>query len=207
MKAIILYDSRTSGGSTEAVVDSIGLGLAECGYYVEKAKCKANADFSFVKEFDLVVIGAPVYYFIVASQLLGALIHGNLKKCLKRKKIALFLTCGSRQSLAAVLYLPQIKIHLIRNKILVEKIFAPEALSDGTVDSFVEEMLLEYTRTPKSRVLSAKWTDEAKECFQSMPSFMQGTFKTMAEEFAEEMGYTEITLEVLEEARDRLGAT
>jgi flavodoxin len=208
MKAVILYDSRTSTGSTEAIIDAIGLGLAESGVYVEKAKCKAMADYSFVKDFDLVILGAPVYNFIVASQLLGALIQGNLKKNLKRKKIALFLTCGSTESTATLLYLPQLKIHLIRNKILAEKIFEPDAFSDSDViDSFVEELLYEYNKSPKPKVLSAKWTDEAQEWFQSMPSFMQGTFRTMAEEYAENMGYNQITLEVLEEARDNLGGT
>jgi multimeric flavodoxin WrbA len=208
MKAIILYDSRTPTGSTEAFIDAIGLSLAETGAYVEKAKCKATADYSFVKDFDLVILGAPVYNFIVASQLLGALIQGNLKKNLKRKKIALFLTCGSSESTAAVLYLPQLKIHLIRNKILAEKIFAPDAFSDGEViDSFVEDLLYEYNRGPKSKALSAKWTDEAQEWFQSMPSFMQETFRTMAEEYADDMGYKEITLSVLEEARGSLGGT
>ncbi len=208
MKAVILYDSRTATGSTEAVIDAIGLSLAEAGVYVEKAKCRAMADYSFVKDFDLVILGAPVYYFIVASQLLGALIQGNLKKNLKRKKIALFLTCGSSESTAALLYLPQLKIHLIRNKILAEKIFAPDAFLEGDgIDAFVEEILYEFNRGPKSKVLSAKWTDEAQEWFQSMPSFMQGKFRTMAEEYAEEMGYKEITLAVLEEARDTLGGT
>ncbi|MEI7824049.1 MAG: flavodoxin domain-containing protein [Chlorobiaceae bacterium] len=208
MKAVILYDSRTATGSTEAVIDAIGLSLAESGVYVEKAKCRAMADYSFVKDFDLVILGAPVYYFIVASQLLGALIQGNLKKNLKRKKIALFLTCGSSESTAALLYLPQLKIHLIRNKILAEKIFAPDTFSEGDgVDLFVEEILYEFNRGPKSKALSAKWTDEAQEWFQSMPSFMQGKFRTMAEEYAEEMGYKEITLAVLEEARDTLGGT
>ena len=207
MKAVILYDSRTSNGSTEAIIDSIGLSLAESGFYVEKAKCKATADYSFVRDFDLVVLGAPVYYFIVASQLLGALIQGNLKKCLNRKKIALFLTCGSSESMGALLYMPQLKVHLMRNKILAEKILAVDALADGSVDSFVEELLLQYNKPPKSRELSAKWTVEAQEWFHSMPSFMQGKFRAMAEEYAEEMGYKEITLEVLIEARDNLGGT
>ncbi len=207
MKAVILYDSKTSGGSTEALIDSIGLSLAESGFYVEKAKCKALADYSFIKDFDLVILGAPVYYFIVASQLLGALIQGNLKKCLKRKKIALFLTCGSSESVAALLYLPQLKMHLLRNKILAEKIFALDTFSDGSVDAFVEDLLLHYNKPPKSKVLSAKWTAEAQDWFQSMPAFMQGKFRTMAEEYAEEMGYKEITLEVLAEARDNLGGT
>ena len=105
MKAVILYDSKTSGGSTEAIIDTIGLKLAESGAYVEKVKCKALADYSFIKEFDLVILGAPVYYFLVASQLLGALNYGNLKINLKRKKIAMFLTCGSSEAMAAVLYL------------------------------------------------------------------------------------------------------
>ncbi len=207
MKAVILYDSKTSGGATEALIDSIGLSLAESGFYVEKAKCKATADYSFIKEFDLVILGAPVYYFIVASQLLGALIHGNLKKCLKRKKIALFLTCGSSQSVAALLYLPQLKVHLMRNKILAEKILAVDALADGSVDAFVEDILFQYNKAPKSKELSAKWTVEAQDWFQSMPAFMQGKFRTMAEEYAEEMGYKEITLQVLAEARDNLGGT
>jgi hypothetical protein len=207
MKAIILYDTGTSTGSTEAVIDAIGLSLAESGVYVEKAKCKAMADYSFVKDFDLVILGAPVYNFIVASQLLGALIQGNLKINLKRKKIALFLTCGSSQSTATLFYLPQLKIHLIRNKILVEKIFAPDAFSDGDlIDSFVEDLLYEYNRGPKSKVLSAKWTEEAMECYQSMPSFVHEKFRTMAEEYAEDMGYKEITLAVLEEAKGNFGA-
>ena len=207
MKAVILYDSKTSGGATEALIDSIGLSLAESGFYVEKAKCKARADYSFIKDFDLVILGAPVYNFIVASQLLGSLIQGNLKKCLKRKKIALFLTCGSSQPVAALLYLPQLKVHLMGNKILAEKILTVNAFPDGAVDSFVEDILLQYNKSPKSKVLSAKWTVEAQDWFQSMPSFMQGKFRTMAEEYAEEMGYKEITLQVLAEARDNLGGT
>jgi len=208
MKAVILFDSRTKSGSTEAVVDAVGLKLAESGVYVEKAKCIAAADYSFIKDFDLVILGAPVYYFLVSSQLLGALIHGNLQKNLKRKRIALFLTCASSESMAAVLYMPQLKIHLIRNKILVEKIFAPDAFSDGDlIDSFVDDLLYEYNRGPKSNVLSAKWTEEAQECYQSMPSFVQEKFRTMAEEYAKDMGYKEITLAVLEEARGSIGAT
>jgi flavodoxin len=204
MKAVILYDSKTSGGSTEALIDSIGQILADSGFYVEKAKCLATADYSFVQDFDLVVLGAPVYYFVVASQLLGALIHGNLKKNLKRKKVALFLACGSSEPIAALFYLPQLKMHLMRNKILAEKIFVSDALSDGSVDSFVEEVLTQYNKAPKSRLLSAQWTEDALELLQSIPPFMQGKFRTMIEKYAEDMGYMEITLAVLEEARDNL---
>lgn len=133
MKAIILFDSKTSGGSTEQLIDSIGRKLAETGAYVEKAKCKATGDYSFVKEFDVVIMGAPIYYLLVASELLGALLQSNLKSCLQGKKIALFLTCGSPEVMANLLYLPQLKLNLIGSTIIAEKIFAPDQLSDQTV--------------------------------------------------------------------------
>ncbi len=204
MKAVILYDSKSSGGFTEALIDALGLSLAEEGVYVEKAKCRANADYRFVQEFDLVILGAPVYYFVVASQLLGSLIHGNLRQHLKKKKIALFLTCGSTEAMAAVLYLPQLKMHLIRNKILVEKIFASSALTDGTIDGFAEDLLQEYKKSIKTRASSSKWTEEALDRLHSAPAFIQGKFKTMAEEYAEEWGYKEITVEMLDDARAKL---
>ncbi len=130
MKAIILFDSKTSGGSTEQLIDSIGRKLAETGAYVEKAKCKATGDYSFVKDFDVVIMGAPIYYLLVASELLGALLQSNLKSCLQGKKIALFLTCGSPELMANLLYLPQLKLNLIGSTIIAEKIFSPDQLSD-----------------------------------------------------------------------------
>lgn len=206
MKALILYDSRTSSGSTDVLIDTIGMSLAESGVYVEKARCKATADYSFVREFDIVILGAPVYYFIVSTQLFGSLAYGNLKKNLHRKKIALFLTCGSPESVATTLYLPQLKVHLIRNKILAEKIFPPNVLSNvELIETFVEEILHEYNRAKKTRVLSAKWTEESQEWLQTIPGFLQEKFRSMAEEYAEKMGYQEITLEMLEDARDEMG--
>ena len=206
MKALILYDSRTSSGSTDAIIDTIGMSLAESGVYVEKARCKATADYSFVRDFDVIILGAPVYYFIVSTQLFGSLAYGNLKKNLHRKKIALFLTCGSPESVATALYLPQLKVHLIRNKILAEKIFPPNVLSNvELIDLFVEEILHEYNRAKRSRVLSAKWTEESQEWLQTIPGFLQEKFRVMAEEYAEKKGYQEITLEMLEDARDEMG--
>ena len=145
MKAIILFDSKTSGGSTEKLIDSIGRKLAETGAYVEKAKCKTTGDYSFVKEFDVVILGAPIYYLVVASELLGALLQSNLKNCLQDKKIALFLTCGSPELMANLLYLPQLKLNLIGSTIIAEKIFAPDQLSDQTVIAkYVDELNKAY---------------------------------------------------------------
>jgi hypothetical protein len=145
LKAIILFDSKTSGGSTEKLIDSIGQKLAETGAYVEKAKCKKTGDYSFVKEFDVVIMGAPIYYLLVASDLLGALLQSNLKSCLQGKKIALFLTCGSPELMANLLYLPQLKLNLIGSTIIAEKIFAPDQLSDKSViANYVDELNKAY---------------------------------------------------------------
>uniref|UniRef100_Q3AUC8 Protochlorophyllide oxidoreductase n=1 Tax=Chlorobium chlorochromatii (strain CaD3) TaxID=340177 RepID=Q3AUC8_CHLCH len=206
MKAIILYDSKSSGGSTDALINNIGSRLADEGFYVEKAKCRANADYSFVSEFDVVLLGAPVYNFVVASQLLGALIQSNLKTCLRRKKVALFVMCGSPAPVAELLYMPQLKVQLFGNKIIAEQIFAPGALEAGALERFVDDIVEEANRKPKSKALNAKWSLEAEELFQSVPPFLQTKFKTLAEEYAEEMGYEEITLEVLDEARQNMEA-
>ncbi|ABL65887.1 flavodoxin domain-containing protein [Chlorobium phaeobacteroides] len=206
MRAIILYDSRTSGGSTDKLIDAIGNELAETGAYVEKAKCKATGDYSFLQDFDVVIMGAPVYYLLVSSQLLGALIQSNLKKHLKRKKIALFLTCGSPEAMATLLYLPQLKIHLVRNKILAEKIFSPQDVSSpDAIESFVDELDEAYKKDRKHRSASLSWSDEALELLEQIPSFFRSRIKTAAEEYAEEMGYTMITIDILEEAKADTG--
>ena len=141
MRAIILFDSKTAGGSTDKLIDSIGQELAKTGAYVEKARCKTTGDYSFVKDFDVVIMGAPIYYLLVSSQLLGALIQSNLKTYLAGKKVALFLTCGSPELMANLLYLPQLKMNLVGNIILAEKIFAPDQLSDlNVIEKFVHEL-------------------------------------------------------------------
>ncbi len=145
MRAIILFDSKTSGGSTDRLIDSIGHKLAETGAYVEKAKCKSTGDYSFVKDFDVVIMGAPIYYLMVSSELLGALLQSNLKESLKDKKIALFLTCGSPELMANLLYLPQLKLNLIGSTIIAEKIFSPDQLSDPTtIEKYVNELTTAY---------------------------------------------------------------
>ncbi|KZK74141.1 MAG: protochlorophyllide oxidoreductase [Pelodictyon luteolum] len=206
MKAIILYDSKTAGGSTDRLIDSIGLELAKTGAYVEKAKCKAQADYSFIQEFDVVIMGAPIYYLLVSSQLLGALVQSNLKKNLKRKKIALFLTCGSPEPMATLLYMPQLKIHLVPNKILTEKIFSPQQLSDpAVIEEFVDELTEAYSKATRKRHSSMHWSEEAREELNGLPSFLRGRIKTGVEEYAEDMGYSTITPAVLNEAKADLG--
>ena len=147
MRAIILFDSKTTGGSTDKLIDSIGLELAKTGAYVEKARCKTTGDYSFVKDFDVVILGAPIYYLLVSSQLLGALVQSNLKQYLVGRKVALFLTCGSPELMANMLYLPQLKMNLVDNTILAERIFAPDQTSDPTVIAkYVHELNAAYKK-------------------------------------------------------------
>ena len=205
MKAIILYDTRSVGGSTDRFVDALGSSLAESGAYVEKGKCKATADYSFVQDFDVVIMGAPVYYMIVSSELLGALIQSNLKRYLRRKKVALFLACGSPEPMAYMMYLPQLKLHLVRNKILAEKVFAPQELSnEQAIDEFVTNITQEYKKALKTRNNSLKWTEEAQELLARIPPFFRNRIRIAAEEYAEEMGYREITANVIDEAKAEL---
>jgi flavorubredoxin len=144
-KAIILYDSQSVGGSTDRLIDSIGRKLAESGAYVEKARCKNNGDFSFVEEFDLVLLGAPIYYLLVASRLSGALSQSNLRAALKGKKVALFVICGSPEPMAQFLYLPQLKMHLDNPWILAEKVFSPDQTSDPkAIAEFATNILEAY---------------------------------------------------------------
>jgi hypothetical protein len=205
LRAIILYDSRSIGGSTDRLIDAIGRELVATGAYVEKAKCRAMADYSFVRDFDIVILGAPVYYLVVSSQLLGALVQSNLKKCLRGKKIALFLTCGSPEPMALTLYLPQLKVHLVRNRILSEKIFAPHQMDDpDAVADFVDEIGEEYEKAvsnKRSRSNGLQWSDEALEMLNSMPSFFSNKIRAALETYAKQNGITLITPEVLDEAR------
>ncbi|NTU59168.1 MAG: protochlorophyllide oxidoreductase [Chlorobiaceae bacterium] len=202
MKAIILYDSRTSGGSTDKLIDMIGQQLAESGAYVEKAKCKATADYSFISEFDVVIMGAPVYYLVVSSQLVGALVQSNLRKCLKNKNVALFVACGSPEPLALTFYLPQLKIHMIRNRILAEKVFAPHQMGDpDSVADFVEEIDEAYQKTFKPRASDLEWSSEATEMLNQMPPFFSSKIRAALESYAKQNGIKVITPEVLDEAR------
>ncbi|EAT59109.1 conserved hypothetical protein [Chlorobium ferrooxidans DSM 13031] len=148
MKALILFDSKTSGGSTEQLIDAIGRELAATGAYVEKAKCKSLGDYSFVEEFDVIIMGAPIYYLMVSSELLGALLQSNLKKFLQGKKVGLFLTCGSPELMANLLYLPQLKLNLAGTTTLAEKIFAPNQTSDPLIiKNYVTELVAAYRKT------------------------------------------------------------
>ncbi|MWV53961.1 flavodoxin domain-containing protein [Chlorobium phaeovibrioides] len=152
MKAIILYDSRSEGGSTDRLVDAIGQKLAGKGMDVEKARCRAQADYSFISEFDLVIMGAPVYYLMVSSQLLGALIQSNLSSMLKNKNTALFLACGSPQPMAELLYMPQMKMNLQGSRILAEKVFAPAETSDmEVIGEYVDTIYAEWLKEEERR--------------------------------------------------------
>lgn len=150
MKAIILYDSISVGGSTDRFIDAVGRGIAESGAYVEKARCRQHGDYSFVDEFDVVVLGAPIYYLLVSSELLGALSKSNLKQHLRGKRIALFVACGSPEPMANLLYMPQLKMNLEQPVILVERVLSPDQLNNPEAAAgFAREIVGSYERTLK----------------------------------------------------------
>ncbi|MCG8346029.1 MAG: PCP reductase family protein, partial [Chlorobiales bacterium] len=124
---------------------------------------------------------------------------------LRRKKVALFLTCGSPEPMAYMMYLPQLKIHLVRNKILAEKVFTPQELSDEqAIDEYADTIAEAYTKALKTRNKSLVWTEEALELLARIPSFFRDRIRIAAEEYAEEMGYGKITVTVINEAKAEL---
>jgi NAD(P)H-dependent FMN reductase len=142
MKAIILYDALTTGGSTDRIIDSIGMELAKHEWYVEKAKTPERADYSFLHEFDVVLVGSPIYNLQLSPSLSGALNQSNLLDCLKGKKVATFIICGGPELTAAFLYMPQLKLRLFRSEVVADKIFGlTEKNNPQSPIDFAQEIL------------------------------------------------------------------
>jgi flavorubredoxin len=142
MKAIILYDALSTGGSTDRIIDAIGEYLVKNGFYVEKAKTPPRADYSFLEEFDLVLLGSPIYNLQLSPNLSGALNRSNLLKMLAGKKVATFIICGGPELSAAFLYMPQLKLRLLRSEIIAEKIFGlTEKNNPQSPIDFADEIL------------------------------------------------------------------
>ncbi|HHE07615.1 MAG TPA: protochlorophyllide oxidoreductase, partial [Chlorobaculum parvum] len=126
-----------------------------------------------------------------------------LKRYLKSKNIALFLTCESPEAMALSIYLPQLKIHLMRNRIVSEKIIAPHQINDKEmIYDFVNEIEEGYHKSFKSsRDDSLQWSEEALEQLENLPPFFSSKIKEGLSIYAREQGIRCITPEVLDEAR------
>ncbi|NTW50870.1 MAG: protochlorophyllide oxidoreductase [Chlorobiales bacterium] len=141
MKAIILYDAMSTGGSTDRIINTIGEELVKKGMYVEKAKVAPKADYDFLSEFELIILGSPIYNLTLGSNLSGAFLKSNLIPNLRGKKVAIFVICGSPEIAAEFFYLPQLKIPTLSNEVLAEKIFGMSKKDDPqTPIDFAEEI-------------------------------------------------------------------
>ncbi len=146
MKAIILYDALSTGGSTDRIIDAIGEHLVKNGCYVEKAKTPPRADYSFLEEFDLILLGSPIYNLQLSPNLSKAFNQSNLLKTLAGKKVATFIICGGPEFSAALLYMPQLKLRLLRSDIIAEKIFGlAEKNNPQSPIDFADEILKKMT--------------------------------------------------------------
>ncbi|MBC8043838.1 MAG: NAD(P)H-dependent oxidoreductase [Rhizobacter sp.] len=123
MKAIILYDALSEGGTTDRIITSIGETLAAKGVYIEKAKTPPLADYSFLSEFDVIILGSPIYNFTPSPNLTEAFGRSNLLKSMLGKKVALFIICGGPELTAELLYKPQFTARLLRHNVIADKIF------------------------------------------------------------------------------------
>lgn len=123
MNAIILYDALTTGGTTDRIITSIGETLAAKGVYIEKAKVVPHADYSFLNEFDVIILGSPIYNFTPSPDLVAAFGNTNLLASMEGKPVAYFIICGGPELTAEVLYKPQFLLRLRRQNIIADKIF------------------------------------------------------------------------------------
>ncbi|MCS7012166.1 MAG: protochlorophyllide oxidoreductase [Chloroherpetonaceae bacterium] len=123
MKAIILYDALTTGGSTDRIIDTIGQTLVEKGVYVEKAKTPPRADYSFLEEFDLIILGTPIYNLAMSPNFVGALNQSNLLESIKKKLVAFFMVFGGPELTAQFLYRPQLSLRLLNHNVIADKLF------------------------------------------------------------------------------------
>lgn len=130
MKAIILFDCYQRGGKTEQIIDAIGQEFVKSGMYVEKGLIVPNADYGFLEEFDLVIIGSPIYNLMLSKNVGTTLAQGNITKNLEGKKVGVFVICGGPEISAELLYLPQFKIALLKHDIIAEKAFGMESKED-----------------------------------------------------------------------------
>lgn len=151
MKAIILYDALSTGGSTDRIIDAIGKHLVQNGFYVEKAKTPPRADYQFLEEFDLILLGSPIYNLQLSPDLSGALNQSNLLKVLTGKKVATFIICGGPELSAALLYLPQLNLRLLRSELVAEKIFGfAEKNNPQSPIDFADEILKKIATPAKT---------------------------------------------------------
>lgn len=130
MKAIILFDCYQRGGKTEQLIDVIGGEFVKSGYYVEKGIIVPNADYGFLQEFDVVLIGSPIYNLMLSKNVGTTLAQGNIVKNLEGKKVGLFVICGGPEISADLLYLPQLRFPLLKHDIIAEKAFGMETKDD-----------------------------------------------------------------------------
>lgn len=50
-----------------------------------------------------------------------------------------------------------------------------------------------------------RWTEDAEKAFEKVPPFVRDMARRMMEDYAEEKGVSEITPDILKEARAKLG--
>ena len=82
------------------------------------------------------------------------------------------------------------------------KVGSPEAAEAGAKKCPFSAMVAPRAEESASGV---RWTAEASARMESVPEFVRPMARTGIEKFAEESGYREIDLKVLDEARSRFG--
>ncbi len=88
MRALIIYDSRHETGATRTVAECVANTLREGG--IEATLCRARDPCPNPRNFDLIVVGTPIYYERPMRSVLEFIDRND---GLRGLKVAVFITC------------------------------------------------------------------------------------------------------------------
>jgi len=88
LRALIIYDSRREAGATRTIAEHIANALR--GEGVEATLCRPKDSCPNPRDFDLIVVGTPIYYERPMRSVLEFIDRSN---GLRGLKVAVFITC------------------------------------------------------------------------------------------------------------------
>lgn len=147
-RTLILYESKY--GSTEEVAKKLALILGPAKY------CRVNEFKEEYKEFDLFIIGSPVYEESVDEKIIKFALNNT--DWLQNKKVVLFCTCLSK--VRSTVYLSGLK-KILKRSVLLETAFGGK-FDIEKLDSSDHDSIVSFMKTLHIPVKSMDITNNAE---------------------------------------------